>query len=159
MDLSIFQKFLIILTKEDLLFNCMNTRQTSIDCYNQIKAEGLLSKQRLAVYSSLLRMGKPSTVREVYSTMNVDKQEATRFTELRNLGVIYEVRNRKCNITGRTSIEWDLTDKLPTEIKISTNTKKHRVNNAINALRELYKHKNTSTDQDWKNVADLIKEI
>jgi endonuclease III len=104
-------------------------------------------------------MGKPSTVREVYSTMNVDKQEATRFTELRNLGVIYEVRNRKCSITGRTSIEWDLTDTLPMEIKISANTKKQRVNNTINALRELYKHKNTSTDQDWKNVADLIKNI
>ena len=63
----------------------MSIRQTSIDCYNQIKAGGLLAKRRLEVYSSLLKMGKPSTTREVYSTMNVAKQEATRFTELRNV--------------------------------------------------------------------------
>jgi len=137
----------------------VNTRQTSIECYNQIKAEGLLSKQRLAVYTSLLKMGKPSTAREVYSTMNVEKQEATRFTELRNLGVIYEVGNRKCSITGRTSIEWDSTDRLPIEIKTFANSKKDRVNNAINGLRELYKHKNTATDEDWKSVADLINGI
>ena len=137
----------------------MNTRQTSIDCYNQIKAEGLLSKQRLAVYTSLLKMGKPSTAREVYSTMNVEKQEATRFTELRNLGVIYEVGNRKCSITGRTAIEWDLTDRLPIEIKTSSNSKKDRVNNAINSLRELYKNKSIASNEDWINVAELIYDI
>jgi len=137
----------------------MNTRQKSIACYNQIEAEGLLSKQRLAVYSALLKMGKSSTAREVFSTMNVAKQEATRFTELRNLGVIYEVSNRKCSITGRTAIEWDLTDRLPVEIEICANTKKQRVTNAINGLRELYKNKNTATNEDWKNVADLINSI
>ena len=137
----------------------MNTRQTSIDCYNQIKAEGLLSKQRLAVYTALLKMGKPSTAREVYSTMNLYKQEATRFTELRKLGVIYEVRNRECNVTGRTAIEWDLTDRLPVEIKTSSNSKKDRVNNAINGLRELYKNKSIASEEDWKKVADLINGI
>jgi hypothetical protein len=137
----------------------MNTRQTSIECYNKIKAEGLLSKQRLAVYTSLLKMGKPSTAREVYSTMSVAKQEATRFTELRNLGVIYEVGNRKCSVTGRTAIEWDLTDRLPVETKITANTKKQRVANAINGLRQLYKNKDTATDEEWINVSELIVAI
>ena len=137
----------------------MKTRQTSIDCYNQIKEEGLLSNMRFRVYSALLAMGRPSTTREVYETMNVIKQEATRFTELRKLGVIYEVQNRKCNITGRTSIEWDLTDRLPIKIKKSNRTKKHKIDDALNSLRELYKNKDTSTDQDWKLVADLIKSI
>ena len=137
----------------------MKTRQTSIDCYNQIKSEGLLSNMRFRVYSALLAMGKPSTTREVYETMNVIKQEATRFTELRKLGVIYEVQNRKCNITGRTSIEWDLTDRLPIKIKKCNRTKKHKIDDALNSLRELYKNKDTSTDQDWKLVADLIKSI
>lgn len=137
----------------------MKARQTSIDCYNQIKEEGLLSNMRFRVYSALLAMGKPSTTREVYSTMNVIKQEATRFTELRKLGVIYEVQNRKCNITGRTSIEWDLTDRLPIKIKKCNRTKKHKIDDALNSLRELYKNKDTSTDQDWKTVADLIKSI
>ena len=137
----------------------MKARQTSIDCYNQIKEEGLLSNMRFRVYSALLAMGKPSTTREVYSTMNVIKQEATRFTELRKLGVIYEVQNRKCTITGRTSIEWDLTDRLPIKIKKCNRTKKHKIDDALNSLRELYKNKDTSTDKDWKTVADLIKSI
>jgi predicted transcriptional regulator len=137
----------------------MKTRQTSIECYNQIKRDGLLSKMRFRVYSALLSMGKPSTTREVYETMNVIKQEATRFTELRNLGVIYEVQNRKCSITGRTAIEWDLTDRLPVNIKQTNKTKKQRVNDALNSLRELYRNLNTCSDQDWKMVADLIKSI
>ena len=136
----------------------MNTRQTSIECYNQIKADGLLSKMRFEVFSALLSMGKPSTTREVYETMNVLKQEATRFTELRKLGVIYEVQNRKCTITGRTSIEWDLTDKLPVDFKSSNKTKQQKKNAALNSLRELYKNKD-STNDDWKTVADLIKSI
>ena len=137
----------------------MKTRQTSIDCYNEIKRNGLLSKMRFEVYSALLSMGKPSTTREVYQTMNVLKQEATRFTELRNLGVIYEVQNRKCTVTGRTSIEWDLTDRLPVSFKNKNKTKKQRIEDAINSFRELYKNKNNSTTQDWKTVADLIKTI
>jgi hypothetical protein len=137
----------------------MTTRQTSINCYNQIKAKGLLSKQRFEVYSALVRIGKPSTTREVYATMNVPKQEATRFTELRNLGVIYEVRNRKCSITGKTAIEWDLTDKLPIKLEQPSNTKKNRVNIAINGLRELYKNRYTTTTDDWQKVANLIRSI
>ena len=136
----------------------MNTRQTSIDCYNEIKRNGSLSKMRFEVYSALLSMGKPSTTREVYETMNVLKQEATRFTELRKLGVIYEVQNRKCTITGRTSIEWGLTDKLPVDFKSSNKTKQQKKNAALNSLRELYKNKD-STNEDWKIVADLIKSI
>ena len=136
----------------------MNTRQTSIDCYNEIKRNGSLSKMRFEVYSALLSMGKPSTTREVYETMNVLKQEATRFTELRKLGVIYEVQNRKCAITGRTSIEWDLTDRLPINIKNPNKTKKQRLDAALNSLRQLYKNKD-STNEDWKIVADLIKSI
>ena len=137
----------------------MKTRQTSIDCYNQIKSEGLLSNMRFKVYSALLAMGKPSTTREVYATMNVIKQEATRFTELRKLGVIYEVQNRTCTITGRTSIEWDLTDRLPVNVENTNKTKKQRINDALNLLRLLYKNKNTSTDEDWKKVADSINNI
>jgi predicted transcriptional regulator len=137
----------------------MKTRQTSIDCYNQIKEEGLLSNMRFRVYSALLAMGKPSTTREVYKTINVEKQEATRFTELRNLGVIYEVQNRKCTITGRTSIEWWLTDRLPVKIKKSNKTKKQKIDDALNSLRELYKNKDSSTDEDWKIAANLIKSI
>lgn len=138
----------------------MLTRQTSIDCYNKIKANGLLSKSRFEVYSALVKIGKPSTTREVYSTMNVAKQEATRFTELRKLGVIYEVRNRNCTVTGNSAIEWDLTDNLPKNIKLSKNAKQDRKESSLNCLRDLYKKVNTkSFDEDWVKLADLIKKI
>lgn len=140
----------------------MNTRQTSIDCYNQIKANGLLSKKRLEVYVAILKKA-PCTSSEAMvdnlNSTNVLSQSRARFTELRELGVIYEKGERKCRVTGRNVIEWDLTDRLPKDIKLSTNTKKSRVNDALNALRELYKTKNTSTIEDWKNVADLINGI
>ena len=140
----------------------MKTRQTSIDCYNKIKSEGLLSNMRLKVYEASLRKA-PCTSGEAYATMttkeNQISQSRARFTELREMGVIYEVQNRKCTITGMNVIEWDLTDRLPINIKKSNKTNKHRLNNALNLLRELYKNKNNSTVEDWKEVANLIKNI
>ena len=140
----------------------MKTRQTSIDCYNKIKQEGLLSNMRLKVYEAILRKA-PCTSGEAFAIMttkeNQISQSRARFTELRELGVIYEVQNRKCTITGMNVIEWDLTDRLPVNIKKTNKTKKHRTDDALNSLRKLYKNKDTNTDQDWKVVADLIKSI
>jgi hypothetical protein len=78
---------------------------------------------------------------------------------LRDLGVIYEKGERLCSITGMNVIEWDLTDRLPIDIKNSNKTKKQRIDAALNSLRELYKNKDISTDDDWTIVADLIKSI
>ena len=140
----------------------MKIRQTSIDCYNKIKSEGLLSKMRLKVYEAILRKA-PCTSGEAFATMttkeNQISQSRARFTELRELGVIYEVRNRKCTITSMNVIEWDLTDRLPVNVKNNNKTKKQRINDALNLLRILYKNKDISTNEDWKNVADLIKSI
>jgi hypothetical protein len=108
----------------------MKTRQTSIDCYNQIKAEGSLSKRRLEVYEAIYNLA-PCTSSEAMSgrlnSINVLSQSRVRFTELRELGVIYEKRVRKCSVTGRNVIEWDLTDRLPIVIKKSTDTKKNEL--------------------------------
>ena len=144
----------------------MNARQTSIDCYNKIKEEGLLSKRRLQVYESIYNSA-PCTASEVFKEKNLKTNQSGRFTELRDLGVIYEKGERICSITGRNVIEWDLTDRIPVNIKKSNNTKKQRINDALNSLRELYwdiqdvdiKNKNTCLDEDWKKVANLIKNI
>jgi predicted transcriptional regulator len=135
----------------------MATRQTSIDCFNQIKANGLLSKQRFEVYLALLNLGKPSTTREVYATMNVDKQEATRFTELRNLGVIYEKSTRKCNITGKTAIEWDLTDKLPLKEKAPVVTKKQKIEAILNDVTNFAK--TLSSEEEKEVLRGIYKKI
>ena len=136
----------------------MKTRQTSIDCFSQIKEEGLLSKRRLQVYESIYNSA-PCTASEVFKEKNLKTNQSGRFTELRDLGVIYEKGERICSITGRNVIEWDLTDRLPIIIKKHNKTKKQRLDDALNSLRELYKNKNTSTNEDWKIVADLIKSI
>ena len=139
----------------------LKTRQTSIDCYTQIKQEGLLSKRRLEVYEALLSTSpctSSEAIRNAKTTFGVFGV-SSRFTELRDLGVIYEKGEKKCSITGRSVIEWDLTDRLPVNVKNPNKTKKQRLNDALNSLRELYKNKDNSTDEDWKTVADLIKNI
>ena len=92
------------------------TRQTSIDCYNQIKEKKLLSKIRFQVYEAIHK-NAPCTSAEamkgLLNSTNVLSQSRARFTELRDLGVIYEKSIRKCKITGRNVIEWDLTNKIP----------------------------------------------
>ena len=137
----------------------MSIRQTSIDCYNQIKADGLLSKRRLEVYEAILK-NAPCTsneaLKDIYSGSH---GVGSRTTELRDLGVIYEKGIKKCSVTGRNVIEWDLTDKIPINKKVITNTKKDRVNATLIALRDLYKKKNISIVDDWNKIANLIKSI
>lgn len=142
----------------------MNIRQTSIDCYNKIKANGLLSKRRLEVYEILFKNG-PLTANEIvriakasYPDVNPSSFHA-RLSELKKYGVIIEIGEKKDIISNNTCYIWDLTDRLPKDIKLSTSSKKSRVNDALNAFRELYKNKDISTDEDWKAVADLISSI
>ena len=119
----------------------MATRQTSIDCYNQIKAEGLLSKLRLEVLEAILRSA-PCTSAEAMqgrlNSTNILSQSRARFTELRDLGVIYEKGIRKCSVTGRKAIEWDLTDNLPNNTKPPKRlTNKQKKNELLKMLKEL----------------------
>ena len=138
----------------------MRVRQTSINCYNQIKSEGLLSRLRLLTYSAML-YSAPCTAGELQEYIEKNgvgvKHAWKLLSQLRDLGVIHERGERLCGITGRNVIEWDLTDELP--INTKTPTKKDRVYSSLEGLRELYKKKTTSTDDDWKNVANLIKKI
>ena len=139
----------------------MNTRQTSIDCYNEIKQAGLLAKRRFETFEAIFKSA-PCTRQEALehtNPLNALSLSAARFTELRRIGVIYEKDIRPCKVTGRNVIEWDLTDSLPIKIKKSNKTKKQIVDDALTSLRLLYKNKNTSTVEDWKRVAILIKSI
>ena len=76
----------------------MGARQTSIDCYNKIKASGLLSKRRLEVYKSILE-NAPCTSNEIFKSLNLPTNQSGRFTELEDLGVIYGVGVRECAVT------------------------------------------------------------
>ena len=143
----------------------MKTRQTSIDCYRQIKSEGLLSKRRLQVFEILLENGCLTGTeisilfKRKHFSSNHSEGIRNRITELFDRGVVYEKGIVECKSTGRKVIQWDLTDKLPIKIKSSNKTKKQKINDALNSLRKLYKNKDASSDEDWKIVADLIKSI
>ena len=81
-------------------------------------------------------------------------------SQLRDMGVVKEVGERNCRITKRNVIEWDFTDNLPKNIKLSKNSKQDRKESTLNCLRELYKKVNAkSFDEDWVKLADLIKKI
>tara|TARA_R110000764_G_scaffold12121_6_gene35865 strand:- start:1891 stop:2313 length:423 start_codon:yes stop_codon:yes gene_type:complete len=140
----------------------MFTRQTSIDCYNEIKANGLLSKRRLQAYQCMLNLS-PCTAGELEKEFN--EKYGLRgvwklLSQLRDMGVVKEVGERDCRITKRNVIEWDLTDNLPKNIKLSKNVKQQSKENTLNYLRDLYKKVNTkSFDEDWVKLADLIKKI
>lgn len=94
--------------------------------------------------------------KESYPDTNPSSFHA-RLSELKTYGVIAEIGEKQDAISNQSCYIWDLTDKLPKDIKLSTNTKKERLEKAFVALRELYKDKNNN--DKWRILADLIKLI
>ena len=141
----------------------MKTRETSIQCYNQIKESGLLSKRRLEVYEALLASA-PCTSSEAIKNAGTKSGVfgvSSRFTELRDLGVIYEVRVRECTITNRNVIEWDLTDKLPIKTKLIPKlTKKEKVSEVLELVKTLGKTLESEEQViELRNIYKLIRDI
>lgn len=99
-------------------------RDTSIHAYQTIKDNGLLSERRWQVYDCLYHHG-PATGNELllkfterFGKFNGNSPVVTsRLSELRDLGVAVEVRERPCTITGHNAIEWAVLDCLPHEKK------------------------------------------
>ena len=97
-------------------------RQTSLLAFDEINRSGLLSKRRLEAYSALYHHG-PATASELIQKL-IDQrgesaalidQRGQRLSDLVRLGVAYEVRERKCRVTGRMVIEFGVTNSLPTK--------------------------------------------
>lgn len=90
-------------------------RETSLTAYRTIVDNGLLSEKRLQVYRALAEHG-PMTGSEVdrfLGGQQMDPAYSRRLSELRDAGVVREVRKRPCSITGNLAIEWEITDDLP----------------------------------------------
>ena len=137
----------------------MSIRQTSIDCYNNIKANGLLSKRRFEVYEALIKIS-PCTATELQNSMdfnNGGRDCMKRISELRDLGVIYERRERNCSITGKMVIEWDLTDKLPSKEKAPVVTKKQKIEEILNDISGFGKM--LSNEEDKKVLRSIYLKI
>jgi hypothetical protein len=137
----------------------MAIRQTSIDCYNIIKSNGLLSKRRLEVFEALIKIA-PCTATELQKSMDFDnggRDCMKRISELRDLGVIYEKRERSCSITGKNVIEWDLTDKLPLKEKAPVVTKKQKIEEVLNEISAL--GKKLSNEEEKKDLRSIYLKI
>ena len=129
----------------------MAVRQTSIDCYNQIKANGLLSDLRLLTYHAMLNSA-PCTAGELQKYIELNeikvKHSWKLLSQLRDLGVIYEKSIKECSVTGRSVIEWDLTDKLP--IKKENKpivTKKQKIQEILDEISDFGKTLSNEEDK------------
>lgn len=114
-------------------------RETSYAAYCEIRDKGLLSERRFQVYEQLYLHG-PCTTNELFhrSTLKLPSNSnvniSARLGELRDMGVVTEIRQRPCSITGMLVIEWGVTDKLPQKFKP---TKKNTVRWLKNRVAEL----------------------
>ena len=111
----------------------MKPRQTSIEAYKQIRESGLLSRRKFEVYEYVFHHG-PVTARQAVKELCKIRGEgvaiafgsyATRFSELRNHGVLQEVGETVDLETKQTVILWDVTRELPRKPKKPTKVKCH----------------------------------
>lgn len=107
-------------------------RETSINAYQEIKNNGLLSKRRWEVYDLVCQHGPLTGGELIHIIKNNPKKYvtnsgtyATRLSELRTRQVIRELPKRKCKITGYLAIEWESTGNLP--IPIQTHKKQNKI--------------------------------
>ncbi len=115
-------------------------RRTSREAYAFLVEHGLLVGKQQRIVGWLVEMG-PSTSGEVIAKIGVRNvnAERARFTELQARGLIREVGERRCAISGRTSLVWEATNRTqPLDRK-----RGHRVNGpawkalAMDALAKL----------------------
>ena len=94
------------------------TRQTSIEAYRTIKANGMLSQMRWQVYDHVFNNG-PTTSRRTWKAVNSKASTgsvSTRFSELMDMDLFRIVGTCKDEETGMAVLLWDVTDKLPKKI-------------------------------------------
>lgn len=113
-------------------------RQTSIDIYNQIEREGLLSKVRFLVYKEIFNHA-PITGGELYHRHLRHIQQSTitpRLAELERQKVIKTVGERECAVTGVRCVVWDVTNNLPIKYEKPESKTDRKIREAILKERE-----------------------
>ena len=97
-------------------------RDTSIEAYNHLKNNDLLSPRRWEFYEILFHFG-PLTATQAAQKMGHSKSPSVganahaRLGELRTMGLIQERGTVECPLTGMNVILWDVTSrKLPLPI-------------------------------------------
>jgi hypothetical protein len=139
----------------------MKINQNSMDAFNHIKKNGLLSDKRLKVYQ--IFVGNPdgltgSEVSDIYKKNYPTSQHSetirNRITELRDMGVLDEVGNVICKFTKRTVMKYRTNTNIPTKlvVKKSLNT---NIEEIISDLKKVWDL--TTIDELEKRA--IIREI
>jgi hypothetical protein len=122
----------------------MAINQNSMDAFNHIKKNGLLSDKRLKVYQIFVQNPEGLTGSEVsaiyknnYPSSQYSETIRNRITELREMGVLDEVGNVECRFTKRTVMKYRVNTKMPTKLapKKSLNT---NIDEIISDLKKLW---------------------
>lgn len=87
------------------------TRSTSARAFHEIEDNGLLTAARFKVYEKLYAIG-PATGSQLNDALKTPSAHK-RLSELHDVGVVKEVGEGTCPITGMTAILWDVTDVVP----------------------------------------------
>lgn len=103
-------------------------RETSIKAYHEAIATGLIKGRRAEVLEVIAKHG-PITSMEVFKIIDdakpdhvvkVGRYNRSRFSELRDMGVIEEVGKRKDSVTGYEVIVYDMTGRAPVALGTRT---------------------------------------
>lgn len=94
------------------------TKQSSIDAYNEIKANGLLKETFWIVYDAVYRWGPISAggahmLVEREGIHKIPHSLGPRFAPLGRMGVIRMIGRRPCIKTGFSVQHWEVTGELP----------------------------------------------
>jgi hypothetical protein len=98
-----------------------NVRQTSLIAYEEL--QGSLGQRQAIVYNIIIQMYKegktPATDREITREAKYrdPNKVRPRRNELVGLGYVAERDKRKCQVTGKTVLTWDLSQKALLELK------------------------------------------
>jgi hypothetical protein len=140
----------------------MAINQNSLDAFNHIKKNGLLSDKRLKVYQIFVHNPNGLTGSEVsdiykknYPSSQHSETIRNRITELRDMGVLDEVGNVPCKFTKRTVMKYKVNTNMPTKlvVKKSLNT---NIDEIISDLKRVW-DLTTTAELDKRAVIREIK--
>lgn len=93
-------------------------RETSLDAYRTIEANGMLSRRRWEVYSYTFHNG-PTTAKRAWRALAPQSNSGvitTRFSELQERGVLKDVGQEVDEDSGMMATLWDVTADLPRKV-------------------------------------------
>lgn len=119
-------------------------RETSRAAYRALRSR--LPESRFEVYDDLFIHG-PATGHEL--DVRMDSPDAhKRLSEMKEQGVVQEVTERACTITGRVAIEWDVTSRTR-PLALDRKPTRKELEKRIDELEEQVRHLTTYRDNRY----------